>query len=157
MDEVHALLHAARPSPQRASILHNDLKLDNCQFDPGNPDRVKSIFDWDMATLGDPLIDLGTLLNYWPEPSDPAPRATRPIGATDPFPSRAEITARYASITGLDMGNVHWYEAFALWKTAVVVQQIYIRFKRGQTQDIRFANYNERVPILLEAAHALLR
>ena len=157
MDSVHALLEAGRPAPQRTSILHNDLKLDNCQFDPGNPDRVKSIFDWDMATLGDPLIDLGTLLNYWPEPDDPAPRATRPTGAADAFPSRAEITARYASITGLDMSAVHWYEAFALWKTAVVVQQIYIRFKRGQTQDARFASYNERVPVLLEAAHALLR
>jgi aminoglycoside phosphotransferase (APT) family kinase protein len=110
-----------------------------------------------MATLGDPLIDLGTLLNYWPEPEDPAPRAARPTGATDPFPSRAAITQRYAAITGLDMSAVHWYEAFALWKTAVVVQQIYIRFKRGQTQDARFANYNERVPVLLEAAHTLLR
>ena len=51
-------------------MLHNDFKLDNCQFDPRDPDRVKSIFDWDMATLGDPLADLGTLLNYWPDPSD---------------------------------------------------------------------------------------
>ena len=59
------------PPPTRASIVHNDLKLDNCQFDPADPDRVQSIFDWDMATLGEPLVDLGTLLNYWPDPSDP--------------------------------------------------------------------------------------
>jgi aminoglycoside phosphotransferase (APT) family kinase protein len=156
-DAVHARLAATMPAPQRVSILHNDLKLDNCQFDPAAPDRVKSIFDWDMATLGDPLIDLGTLLNYWPEPGDPTQRAVRATGAADPFPSRAEITERYARITGLDMASVHWYEAFALWKTAVVVQQIYIRYKRGQTQDERFATYSERVPNLLEAAWALLR
>ena len=62
------------------SIVHNDLKLDNCQFDPADPDRVLSIFDWDMTTLGDPLIDVGTLLNYWPDPgdSDGAQRASNP-------------------------------------------------------------------------------
>jgi aminoglycoside phosphotransferase (APT) family kinase protein len=157
LDAVHARLAAQIPGPQRASILHNDLKLDNCQFDPANPDRVKSIFDWDMATLGDPLIDLGTLLGYWPEPRDPAPRAVRPTGAAGPFPSRAEITTRYAATTGLDMSSIRWYEAFALWKTAVVVQQIYIRYKRGQTQDARFASYADRVPVLLEAAWQLVR
>ncbi|MFM7119672.1 MAG: phosphotransferase, partial [Gammaproteobacteria bacterium] len=155
-DAVHARLAATVPAPQRVSILHNDLKLDNCQFDPETPDRVKSIFDWDMATLGDPLIDLGTLLNYWPEPGDPTQRAVRATGAADPFPSRAEITERYARRSGLDLTHVHWYEAFALWKTAVVVQQIYIRYQRGQTQDARFATYAERVPNLLDAAWALL-
>lgn len=155
-DAVHARLAATLPAPQRASILHNDLKLDNCQFDPLDPDRVKSIFDWDMATLGDPLIDLGTLLGYWPEPGDPAPRAVRPTGAREPFPTRAAIVERYAGRTSLDMSAIGWYEAFALWKTAVVVQQIYIRYRRGQTRDERFANYAERVPVLLEAARALV-
>lgn len=157
LDAVHERLAATVPAPQRASILHNDLKLDNCQFDPADPDRVKSIFDWDMATLGDPLIDLGTLLGYWPQPGDPAPRAVRPTGSAGPFPSRTEITRRYAATTGLDMSRIDWYEAFALWKTAVVVQQIYIRYQRGQTQDTRFANYADRVPILLDAAWQLIR
>ena len=157
LDEIHQRLAASIPTPQRASILHNDLKLDNCQFDPADPDQVKSIFDWDMATLGDPLIDLGTLLGYWPEPGDPAPRAARPVGASDPFPTRAEVIARYASATGLDLGASHWYEAFALWKTAIVVQQIYIRYKRGQTRDERFATYADRVPILLDEAWPLVR
>jgi aminoglycoside phosphotransferase (APT) family kinase protein len=157
LDAVHERLAATVPAPQRTSILHNDLKLDNCQFDPADPDRVKSIFDWDMATLGDPLIDLGTLLGYWPEPDDPTPRAVRPTGSAGPFPSRADITGRYAATTGLDMSRIDWYEAFALWKTAVVVQQIYIRYKRGQTQDTRFASYADRVPVLLDAAWKLIR
>ncbi|MFU8814073.1 MAG: phosphotransferase family protein [Pseudomonadales bacterium] len=156
MDEIHQRLAAAVPEPQRVSLLHNDLKLDNCQFDPADPDHVKSIFDWDMATLGDPLVDLGTLLGYWPEPGDPAPRAVRPEGAADAFPSRAEVVARYAAATGLDTRHSAWYEAFALWKTAVVVQQIYIRFKRGQTKDERFAHIADRIPILVHQARALL-
>jgi aminoglycoside phosphotransferase (APT) family kinase protein len=157
MDEIHRRLAAAVPKPQRVSLLHNDLKLDNCQFDPADPDHVKSIFDWDMATLGDPLVDLGTLLGYWPEPGDPAPRAVRPQGADDAFPSRAEVVARYAAATGLDCSDSAWYEAFALWKTAVVVQQIYIRYKRGQTRDERFAHIADRIPILVDQALPLLR
>ena len=79
MDELHQRLLRSMPVMSRVSIVHNDLKLDNCQFDPANPDRVASIFDWDMTTLGDPLIDLGTLLNYWP---DPPTRRTRRGRAT---------------------------------------------------------------------------
>jgi aminoglycoside phosphotransferase (APT) family kinase protein len=156
MDELHRRLAARLPAAQRVSILHNDLKLDNCQFQLDDPDRVTSIFDWDMATLGDPLVDLGTLLGYWPEPTDPAPRAVRPTGAAEPFPPRQAICDRYARVTGLDLCDIHWYEAFALWKTAVVVQQIYIRYKRGQTQDERFATYAERIPILVDQALPLL-
>ncbi len=153
--EVHRRLASALPVAQRVSVLHNDLKFDNCQFDAVDPDRVTSIFDWDMATLGDPLIDLGTLRGYWSDATDPVPRAARPDGATDAFPTRADITQRYAEVTGLDTRGINWYEAFALWKTAVVVQQIYIRFARGQTQDVRFAHIADRVPILLDAAARL--
>lgn len=151
-DRVHESLAARLPAPQRVSIVHNDLKFDNCQFQPEDPDRVTSVFDWDMATLGDPLIDLGTLLNYWPEPTDRLPRGALPEGAADPFPSRAEVVERYASRTGTSCADIGWYEAFALWKTAVVVQQIYIRYKRGQTRDERFAVYADRVPGLLSLA-----
>jgi len=156
VEQVHRCLQAQLPQPQRVSILHNDLKLDNCQFNPANPDVVTSVFDWDMATLGDPLIDLGTLLGYWPEKGDAQPRAVRPVGADDEFPTRAEITARYAAATGLDTSAADWYEAFALWKTAVVLQQIYIRYRRGQTRDERFAAMPERIPVLLDQALALV-
>jgi aminoglycoside phosphotransferase (APT) family kinase protein len=156
-DEIHQVLQASIPDPQRVSILHNDFKLDNCQFAADNPDEVISVFDWDMATLGDPLIDLGTLLGYWPEPTDPEPRGVRAEGAKDAFPTRAEISARYAAITGLDVTAIWWYEAFALWKTAVVLQQMYIRYRRGQTQDERFGLLPERIPVLLDQAHTLIK
>ena len=153
--DVGDRLRAAVPDPQRVSVVHNDLKFDNCQFDPSDPDHVKSIFDWDMATLGDPLIDLGTLRGYWTDPTDPVPRGARPLGARDEFPTRADITRRYAETTGMNMQTIEWYEAFALWKTSVVVQQIYIRYARGQTRDTRFATIAERVPTLLAAAQRL--
>jgi aminoglycoside phosphotransferase (APT) family kinase protein len=156
VDEIHDRLQARLPTPQRVSILHNDLKLDNCQFAVDNPDQVTSVFDWDMATLGDPLIDLGTLLGYWPDPDDVLPRAVRAEGAGSEFPSRAEMTARYAAVSGLDTTTIWWYEAFALWKTAVVLQQMYIRYLRGQTQDERFAALPERIPVLLEQAFELI-
>ena len=155
VDELHRRLAAGIPRPQRVSIVHHDPKLDNCQFQVGDPDQVTSVFDWDMATLGDPLIDLGTLLGYWPEPGDPEPRAVQAAGATDPFPSRSEVVERYCAVTGLSGEDAWWFEAFALWKTVVVLQQIYIRYKRGQTQDERFAAMPERMPILADQAMAL--
>jgi aminoglycoside phosphotransferase (APT) family kinase protein len=132
-------LAASMPASPRPSVLHNDYKLDNCQFDPADPDRVHSVFDWDMATVGDPLVDLGMLLNYWPDPSDSGDE--RPIindGMDElGLPTRAEMVERYASRTGLDVSGVQWYEAFACWRTAVVLQQLYVRYVRGESTDAR--------------------
>ena len=146
MDELAGRLAATMPPPTRASIVHNDLKLDNCQFDPTDPDRVRSIFDWDMTTLGEPLVDLGTLLNYWPDPSDD------PMG----LPARGEIIDRYAERTGLDVSSAEWYEAFAKWKTAVVIQQLHRRWERGESTDPRMETIADRLPQLAETASNLL-
>jgi aminoglycoside phosphotransferase (APT) family kinase protein len=158
MTEVHERLERTMPRPSRASLVHNDLKLDNCQFDPADPDRVVSIFDWDMTTVGDPLVDLGTLLNYWPDPADPpqAARGAHPGERQMGLPSRAEIVQRYAERTGTPVESIGWYEAFAQWKTAVVVQQLYNRFARGETQDTRMAHQADRVPALAAGALELI-
>jgi aminoglycoside phosphotransferase (APT) family kinase protein len=158
VEELHARLARSMPAPSRASIVHNDLKLDNCQFDPANPDRVTSIFDWDMTTVGDPLIDLGTLLNYWPDPGDgdDALRFSHPGMAAFGLPPRAEIAARYAARTGADLATARWWEAFALWKTVVVVQQLHRRWVRGESRDPRMAHVADRIPSLITAARAVL-
>jgi aminoglycoside phosphotransferase (APT) family kinase protein len=158
MDRIHERLARSRPALSRASIVHNDLKLDNCQFAPADPDRVAAIFDWDMTTLGDPLVDLGTLLNYWPDPSDTAAtqRGTRPGLAHIGLPPRAEITARYAARTGADPAAARWWEAFALWKTVVVVVQLHRRWVRGESTDPRMATIADRAPSLVAAAEAVL-
>jgi aminoglycoside phosphotransferase (APT) family kinase protein len=156
--EAGAELIATKPATARAAVLHNDFKIDNCQFDPADPDRVHSVFDWDMATIGDPLIDLGTMLNYWPDPADdPASRPSHPAGQERlGLPTRAEVVSRYAAVTGADVSAVSWYEAFGCWKTAIVVAQLYNRYLHGDSNDLRQGLKGDRVIPLARRARAIL-
>ena len=158
MTEVSHRLAQKVPAPQRASVLHNDFKLDNCQFTPGQPDGVNAVFDWDMATIGDPLIDVGTLLNYWPDPADtPDDRPITPEGLDRMgLQTRAEVVDLYGEITGMEMSNLRWYEAFACFKTAVVVQQLYARWERGETPDSRMADRGAWVMPMARRASRIL-
>ncbi len=158
MDRLAERLLASIPTSGPAAFVHNDLKLDNCQFDPADPDRVTAIFDWDMTTIGDPLIDLGTLLNYWPDPSDPpgARRENVELLGTWGLPSRAEVVERYGERTGFDVSQAGWYEAFAYWKTAVVVQQLHKRWADGDSTDERMATIADAIPSLAVAADQTL-
>jgi aminoglycoside phosphotransferase (APT) family kinase protein len=140
-----------------AALLHNDYRLDNCLLDPADPGRIEAVLDWDMCTQGDPLADLGYVLNYWVEPGDDP--AWREIAAMptwrDGFPSRTEAIERYAARTGFDVAAIDWHQVFAAFKLAVIIQQIYIRFVRGQTQDQRFRLYWRRVLGLAAKARVL--
>lgn len=156
--DVGARLAASPPVSPRPALIHNDFKIDNCQFDPADPDRVKSVFDWDMATLGDPLVDLGGLLNHWPDLSavsgDPPifPAGLETLGV----PPRAEVVRRYADLTGIDVADVAWYEAFSCWRTAIVLQQLYARHARGESNDARHAEGNHRAASQMRRALVLL-
>ncbi len=135
------------PNSRTAALLHNDYRLDNCLLDTTDPARIAAVLDWDMCTQGDPLADLGYVLNYWVEPSDPGEWraiAAMPTWRTG-FPSRADAVERYAARTGFDVGAIDWYQVFAAFKLAAIIQQIYIRYVRGQTQDRRFEFYWRRV------------
>ena len=158
MASLHERLAARLPTPQRVSFVHNDLKLDNCMFHPANPDRVTAFFDWDMTTLGDPLIDLGTLLNYWPDAADRdgEQRFNHAGMERMGLPSRRELVARYAERSGLDLAAIGWYEAFALWKTVTVVQQLHYRWKVGDSTDPRMETVADSVPRLLANADRAL-
>jgi aminoglycoside phosphotransferase (APT) family kinase protein len=136
------------------TVVHNDFKLDNMMLDHADPGRVVAVLDWDMTTLGDPRIDLGTLLGYWPEASDPPERLAIAMQPTylEGFPTRAEVVERYAARTGGDVAAIAFFETFALFKLAVVLQQIYVRFVRGQTKDERFAAMGESVRRLADIA-----
>ncbi|MBB4078521.1 aminoglycoside phosphotransferase (APT) family kinase protein [Lewinella aquimaris] len=128
------------PAPQRVSIVHGDLKFDNCQFQPGEPDRVSSVFDWDMATLGDPLVDLAGTLSFWPDPDMDA--ADMPIKLLDGnWPGKHYLKDKYAEFTGLSLDRMPWYEAFACFKTAVIAQQLYQRYVKGSTRDERMEKF----------------
>ncbi len=161
--EVPAITEVARwlaeriPTPTGATLVHGDLKLDNTMLNPEDPGRVVAVLDWEMCTTGDPLVDLGQLLCYWAETGDPYPRRESVVQVTTlpGFYSRDEIVERYAAGAGRDLSKIAFYEVFALYKVAVVVQQIYIRWKRGQTKDERFAGMGARVDALAEAALTL--
>ena len=154
--QIHRRLVETRPEATRACIVHNDLKLDNCMFDPDDPDKVSAIFDWDMATLGDPLIELGTLLSYWREAGDELRRAPTIELDMDRFPARSALVERYAR-SGIDTATIHWYEAFGHWKHAVVLLQLYRRFANGQSKDARLGALQPNIDITLEIAHEVLR
>lgn len=141
----------ASPSP---TLIHNDFKLNNMLMDAKDPARPVAVLDWEMTTIGDPLFDLAVSLGYWVQPDDPAElRAILPTITPLPgFLSRAEFMQRYATKSGRDLSSMQFYMAFAYFKLSVILQQIYIRWKRGQTQDPRFAVFGSRIHILVERA-----
>jgi len=145
------------PDAERPTLLHNDYKLDNVMLDAAQPSRVAAILDWEMSAVGDPLVDLGILLCYWPQAGDAAARRDS-ISAVTTMPgwlTRDEIIERYAARTGRDLSGIAFYEVFAIFKVAVVLQQIYYRYRNGQTRDERFADFEQRVAGLAEVALAL--
>ena len=118
--------------------------------DDGN---VVAVLDWDMATCGDPLADLGTLLAYWVDADDPTYPIFGDQGVTlTEVMGKAEVTERYADATGFDLSNIDFYEALALYRIAVIIEQIYARYAAGQTTDKRFARFEPLAPILAAAA-----
>ena len=148
------------PESGRAALVHNDFKYDNVVLDPADLGRVIAILDWEMATLGDPLMDLGTTLGYWIEADDGDAMRSLPLGPTL-LPGnldRAGVVARYEERTGRPAGDVVFHYVFALFKIAVIAQQIYKRFALGHTKDPRFAAMIVGVHVLGEqAARALDR
>ena len=146
MDRLIAWLRERRPPPGPVALIHNDYKLDNILVDGDDPARPVAILDWDMCTSGDPLADLGYLLNQWVEADDdPKWIEAASMPTAEPgFPRRADAIQRYAERTGFDVESIDWYFALATMKFAVVIQQIFVRYMRGQTRDERFARYDER-------------
>ena len=127
------------------SLIHNDYKYDNIVFADDQWKKVAAILDWEMCTLGDPLMDLGTSLAYWTTSNDadfikhglPSPTVM------EGNPSRSEIVQQYALKSGRDVDHLTFYFAYGLFKIAVIAQQIYYRFKHGHTTDPRFAQLNK--------------
>jgi aminoglycoside phosphotransferase (APT) family kinase protein len=150
LDTVAAWLLDHRPAePTRAGIVHGDYKLDNVMLDDDDPGRVVAILDWEMAALGDPLVDLGILLAYWGPTSPPEPGKQESIFTTrQGWLTREAIVERYAGKSGRDVTQITFYEAFALFKIAIVIQQLFARYIRGETKDERYAAFDRRVAYL---------
>ena len=140
VERVAAWLAAHVPTSPAPALIHNDYKFDNVVLDAADLTRVAGVLDWEMATVGDPLMDLGTSLAYWVEEGDPPAMIAMRFGPTTlpGMMTRAEVAARYAERTGRPLDHIVFYYAFGLFKTAVVAQQIYWRWKQGLTRDPRF-------------------
>lgn len=156
MTEAERLLRDDLPEPQTATLLHNDFKLDNTMISATG--ELVAVFDWDMATRGDPLVDLGTLLAYWADPDAPTyPVFGERAVSLAPYLSKDDVVRRYVAITGFDVSSVRYYEGLALYRIAVIIEQIYARYAAGQTSDERFARFAPLPAVLAAAAVAVLR
>jgi len=142
------------PPASEAALIHNDYKFDNVVLDPADITKIVGVLDWEMCTIGDPLSDLGTALAYWVGPEDAEELQKIRWGPTNcpgSF-SRDQLVERYVRATGRDVSNMVFYVAFARFKVAVIVQQIYYRYHHGLTKDSRFAALLDVAKILLRAS-----
>ncbi len=150
VERAMAWIAAHAPPTADATLVHNDFKFDNLVLDPADPTRVRAVLDWEMATIGDPRLDVATTLGYWIEASDPAPLVQLGIGVTA-LPgnwTRERVVAAWESATGRAAGDPVWLFAFGLFKVAVIAQQIFARYAAGHTKDARFARLDTAVAAL---------
>jgi aminoglycoside phosphotransferase (APT) family kinase protein len=145
------------PTSPAPTLIHNDFKLNNLLLDAHDLAQPVAVLDWEMTTIGDPLFDLAISLCYWVQANDPAElQELQPTLTYLPgFLSRAEFMERYATKSGRDLSSIHFYLAFAFFRLATIMQQIYIRWLRGQTHDSRFATFGAHICILLDHATQL--
>jgi aminoglycoside phosphotransferase (APT) family kinase protein len=149
MDRMVRWLNDHLPPSVEATLVHNDYKLDNVMLRPLG-DRVEAVLDWEMTTIGDPLADLGLTLCYWTWAGMTA------VTAEPGWYTRDQFLERYAERTGRDLTHIRYHEVLGVFKLAVILQQIYYRFHRGQTQDERFREFDQRVRQLIRLAASLI-
>jgi aminoglycoside phosphotransferase (APT) family kinase protein len=154
MNETAGWLLRHMPDESGASLIHNDYKFDNVVLDPNDLTRIVAVLDWEMSTVGDPLMDLGTTLAYWINDDDPPSLQAFVVGPTREKGglTRRELLDRYEAQSGRKVENPLYYFVFGVYKLAVVLQQIYKRYHDGATKDERFANFNFVVQMLAEGA-----
>jgi len=155
MDEAHAILAARMPAQAAVAIVHGDYRLGNCLVD-GEAGRIGAVLDWELCTLGDPLADVGYLMNDWNEPGVPSPNASGTGAAATAcggFPSRAALLARYEALTGISTAGVAYYRAFQYWRLAAIVEGVLARYMKGvmaETGNVEM--FRSRVDSLARAA-----
>lgn len=152
VDELHKKLGATIPESAEAAIVHGDYRLDNVLI--AEDGSLSAVLDWEMATLGDPLVDLGLMLVYKEQPViDDAVPATSVEG----FPDSAELVEMYATTTGRDVSRLGWYVAFGCFKLAVIAEGIHYRYSQGLTVGAGFDTIGQIVPLLVDRAHTMLK
>jgi aminoglycoside phosphotransferase (APT) family kinase protein len=158
VEEVGAWLAANMPESPPATIVHGDFRLGNTMFADMAPARLVAIFDWEMATIGDPLADVGYLLMHWTEPGDTVGKFNaHNVTLLRGFPTRAQLTARYEERSGRSVKALDWYVTLALWKAVVFMEGNYKRAVSGSTDDPYLRTFGEGVVEIADRALAVLR
>ncbi len=152
--ELAAWLDANRPESPGATVVHGDYRLGNVMLAPEPPAHLVAVLDWELATIGDPLADLGYLVATYSDPaSRRSPLELSPVTLASGFPSRAELVERYRDRSGRAVQALPWYETLALWKSAVFCEAIWGRYLRGEKEGDAFAaSLGEAIPRVLDAA-----
>jgi aminoglycoside phosphotransferase (APT) family kinase protein len=160
VQEVGEWLAAHKPESPQATIVHGDYRLGNVMFADAAPPRLVAIFDWEMATIGDPLADVGYMTATWSEPDGQHSQTMfdlLTVTQSEGFMKRDELVARYEERTGRSMSDLRWYQALAIWKAAVFMEGNYKRSLAGTTDDPYLKFFDEGVPQLAEAAHEITK
>ena len=154
LEQLGGWLEDHQPQDGTPALIHNDYKYDNLLLDSEDLAKIVAVLDWEMATVGDPLMDLGMTLCYWIEKNDPALLRQLAFGPTmlEGSYSRHELVERYANQVGIAVPDMLFYYCFGMFKLATIIQQIYARFQRGLTDDTRFAGWNKQVEAIGIAA-----
>ena len=152
-EKVMAWLDANRPDDVDSCVIHGDWRIDNVVFDLEQA-RIVGVLDWELATVGDPLMDLGSALAYWVDrDDDPAFASLRRQPSHLPgMPTREEFVARYVQLSGRACSDFTFYEVFGLFRLAVIIQQIWARYRAGQTTNPAFAGFGDAVNTLINRA-----
>jgi aminoglycoside phosphotransferase (APT) family kinase protein len=158
LDALAADLTARIPASGAAGIVHGDYRLDNCLLDPATPGRIAAVLDWELSTVGDPLVDLGLLLVYWTQKGDdPASGAGLPCVTCLPgMPTRLDVAERYAARSGRDVDDLPWYAAYGAFKLAVILAGVAMRARGGSMLGDGFDGLAERVPVLVDLGRSAL-
>lgn len=152
IEAVQTWLAEHIPANSPSAIVHGDYKMDNVVYSTDAPPRVLAILDWEMATLGDPLADLGYLMVFWPEDGEDNVRMLPQPTQLPGFPTRAEMIARYEERTGLPMTDLTFYRTLAIWKLAILSEGLYKRFRAGKADSEWFAVLEQAVPMMAQQA-----
>lgn len=156
LDEVTRWLQAHLPEDGGVTVVHGDYKVDNVMFDAAQPHLI-AIFDWEMATIGDPLADLGWLLSYWHDPAQPQAADEQPrLTALEGFPSIPEMTSRYEQKSGRSMRNFAFYHVLAVYKLAIILEGLYMHYLESTASNPESARFEWQVPQLVERAQRII-
>jgi aminoglycoside phosphotransferase (APT) family kinase protein len=159
IDEVTQWLQKHLPPQSGATLVHGDYKLDNVMFAARPPATLVAIFDWEMATLGDPLADVGWVLSFWGptgDPPEPEPKGSNYITEQAGFLSREEMATRYEEKSGRRMTHFPFYHCFAVWKVTIILEGLYRHYLEGTAANPKAAEFEWKVPQLVDRAHRIM-